>query len=60
MYKRSILRIPYLSEIHEIILNDTNISFHELDTITEMQIIMDSTQVDADSIWTQKQNRNFR
>ena len=57
--KRSILRIPYLAEIHEIILNNTNISFHELDTITEMQIIMDSTQVGADSIWMQKQNRNL-
>jgi hypothetical protein len=57
--KRSILRIPYLAEIHEIILNNTNISFHEQDTITEMQIIMDSTQVGADSIWMQKQNRNL-
>ena len=49
------IRIPYLAEIHEIILNNTNISFHELETITEMQIIMDSTQVGADSIWMQEQ-----
>ena len=45
--------------IRVIILNNTNISFHELDTITEMQIIMDSTQVGADSIRTHKQNRTL-
>ena len=34
-----------------------NISFHEMDTMTQIQIIMDSTKVGVDSIWTQKQNR---
>jgi hypothetical protein len=53
------IRIPYLAEIHQIILSITNISFHELDIITKMQIIMDSTKLSTDSIWTQKQNRNL-
>jgi hypothetical protein len=36
---------------------NTNISFHDLNTRTQMQIIMDCTKVNVDSIWTQKQNR---
>ena len=28
-----------------------------MDTMTQIQIIMDSTTVGVDSIWTQKQNR---
>ena len=44
------IRIPYLAEIHDIIYNNTNISFHKLDTITKIQMVMDSTKVGANSI----------
>ena len=53
------IRIPYLADLHQIILNNTNISFHEQVIITKMQIIMNSTKVGADNIWTQKKNRNL-